>query len=98
MKYTVHGGIHVLCFIILCLYGMCAVCTLMHVCCAGELKGVMRVGAFAHELLLKGECSADLVLLCEKKPTVSLFNVILRRLVSQFEVRQDHVIVSRFRK
>lgn len=52
----------------------------------GELKGVMRVGSFAHDLLLKGECSAELVLLCEAKPTITLFNIILGRLASRFEV------------
>ncbi len=47
----------------------------------------MRVGAFAHNLLLKGECTTDLVLLCEKKPTITLFNIILQRLIVRFEVR-----------
>ena len=31
---------------------------------SGKLKGVMRVGAFARGLLLRGECSVDLVLMC----------------------------------
>lgn len=33
----------------------------------GELKGVMRVGAFARGLLLRGECTVELVLMCTGK-------------------------------
>ena len=29
----------------------------------GKLKGVMRVGAFARSLMLRGECSVDLALM-----------------------------------
>ena len=53
---------------------------------AGDLKGVMRVGVFAHNLLLKGECSAELVLMCDKKPTMTLFNLVINRLAIRFEV------------
>ncbi|XP_075248768.1 zinc finger RNA-binding protein 2-like isoform X2 [Convolutriloba macropyga] len=34
-----------------------------------ELKGVMRVGNFAKNILLKGEKQLELVVLCDKKPT-----------------------------
>lgn len=36
------------------------------------LKGVMRIGALANGLLLRGEREVELVILCEEKPTRKL--------------------------
>ena len=59
----------------------------MWVCvCAGQLKGVMRVGAFARGLLLKGECSVELILMTASKPNISLFQDLSSRLPAKFEV------------
>ena len=37
-----------------------------------ELKGVMRIGYFAKNIMLKGEKDLELVVLCENKPTETL--------------------------
>lgn len=53
---------------------------------AGELKGAYRVGTHAIGLLLRGECSVELVLMCANKPTHQLFNEVATRLPEKFEV------------
>uniref|UniRef100_A0A8C9W3N0 Zinc finger RNA-binding protein n=1 Tax=Scleropages formosus TaxID=113540 RepID=A0A8C9W3N0_SCLFO len=47
------------------------------------LKGVMRVGVLAKGLLLRGDKSVSLVLLCSEKPTKSLLNSIAEHLPKQ---------------
>ncbi|KAL4617501.1 zinc finger RNA-binding protein-like [Arapaima gigas] len=47
------------------------------------LKGVMRVGVLAKGLLLRGDKSVNLVLLCSEKPTKSLLNCIVEHLPKQ---------------
>ena len=54
--------------------------------CAGDLKGVMRVGAFARGLLLKGECEVELVLMTADKPGGGLFILLSSQLPAKFEV------------
>lgn len=46
----------------------------------------MRVGAFARGLLLKGECSVELILMIATKPTNRLFNDLASSLPAKFEV------------
>ena len=46
---------------LLYLVSMCVMSSLLYI---GKLKGVMRVGSFARSLMLRGECSVDLVLMC----------------------------------
>ena len=53
---------------------------------AGQLKGVMRVGAFARGLLLKGECDVELILMTATKPNISLYQDLSSRLPAKFEV------------
>ena len=53
---------------------------------AGMLKGVMRVGAFARGLLLKGECDVELILMLGIKPNSVLFNDLASRIPTKFEV------------
>lgn len=52
----------------------------------GVLKGVMRVGAFARGLLLKGECNVELILMTATKPNLLLFNNLTAKLPEKFEV------------
>ena len=54
--------------------------------CTGQLKGVMRVGAFARGLLLKGECSVELILMTARKPNFTLFMDLATKLPAKFEV------------
>ena len=54
--------------------------------CVGDLKGVMRVGAFARGLLLKGECDVELVLMTTSKPDGTLFVCLSTHLPAKFEV------------
>lgn len=51
------------------------------------LHGVMRVGLVAKGLLLKGDSSLELVLLCSTKPTVSLLKDVAEKLTAQLEVQ-----------
>lgn len=51
------------------------------------LHGVMRVGLVAKGLLLTGDSSLELVLLCSSKPTVSLLKDVAERLTAQLEVQ-----------
>lgn len=53
---------------------------------AGELRGAYRVGSHAIGLMLRGECSVELVLMCANKPTHKLFNEVATRLPAKFEV------------
>lgn len=46
----------------------------------------MRVGLVAKGLLLKGDKDLELVLLCSKKPTVSLLKQVAEKLTAQLEV------------
>ncbi|XP_026159165.1 interleukin enhancer-binding factor 3-like isoform X2 [Mastacembelus armatus] len=50
------------------------------------LRGVMRVGLVAKGLLLKGDKDLELVLLCSKKPTVTLLGQVAEKLSAQLEV------------
>ncbi|XP_072289920.1 zinc finger RNA-binding protein [Eucyclogobius newberryi] len=50
------------------------------------LKGVMRVGVLAKGLLLSGDKSVNLVLLCSDKPTKTLLTRIVEHLPSQLAV------------
>lgn len=58
------------------------------------LHGVMRVGLVSKGLLLKGDSNLELVLLCAKKPTVSLLKDVAEKLTAQLEVqhRTDHLL------
>ncbi|XP_047434818.1 interleukin enhancer-binding factor 3-like isoform X2 [Mugil cephalus] len=49
------------------------------------LRGVMRVGLVAKGLLLKGDKDLELVLLCSKKPTVTLLKQVAEKLTAQLE-------------
>ncbi|XP_059479660.1 zinc finger RNA-binding protein isoform X4 [Neocloeon triangulifer] len=49
------------------------------------LKGVMRVGVLAKGLLLKGDTSVRLVVLCADKPTVNLLNQVASMLPVQLK-------------
>ena len=48
----------------------------------------MRVGTHAIGLLLRGECTVELVLMCAHKPTDQLFSEVASRLPAKFEVGQ----------
>ena len=61
---------------------------------AGELKGAYRVGTHAIGLLLRGECSVELVLMCANKPTHKLFNEVATRLPEKFEVREKNSYIN----
>ncbi|XP_022253332.1 zinc finger RNA-binding protein-like isoform X3 [Limulus polyphemus] len=50
------------------------------------LKGVMRVGGLAKGLLLTGETSVQLVVMCAEKPTRTLLERVADNLPKQFEV------------
>lgn len=50
------------------------------------LKGVMRVGVLAKGLLLRGDKTVNLVLLCSEKPTKSLLARIVEHLPKQLTV------------
>ena len=52
----------------------------------GELKGVMRVGAYARGLLLRAECSVELVLMTANKPDTTLFHILCGRIPAKLEV------------
>lgn len=60
------------------------------------LHGVMRVGLVAKGLLLKGDSSLELVLLCSAKPTVSLLKDVAEKLTAQLEVqhRSHHLLLN----
>ncbi len=62
--------------------------------CLGMLKGVMRVGAFARGLLLRGECSVELILMTTTKPNISLYQDLASRLPAKFEVQQRLVVMT----
>ncbi|XP_034386581.1 interleukin enhancer-binding factor 3-like isoform X2 [Cyclopterus lumpus] len=49
------------------------------------LRGVMRVGLVAKGLLLTGDKDLELVLLCSKKPTITLLNKVAEKLTAQLE-------------
>ncbi|CAL9707988.1 unnamed protein product [Knipowitschia caucasica] len=53
---------------------------------SGTLKGVMRVGVLAKGLLLGGDKSVNLVLLCSDKPTRTLLSRIVEHLPAQLAV------------
>jgi hypothetical protein len=59
-----------------------------------RLKGVMRVGAFARSLMLRGECTVDLVLMCTGRPTAALFHDIARRMPAKFEELSSEVVYN----
>ena len=61
---------------------------------SGELKGAYRVGAHAVGLLLRGECSVELVLMCANKPTYELFNEVATRLPAKFEVSWKYSTIN----
>ena len=44
------------------------------------------MGSHAIGLMLRGECSVELVLMCANKPTNQLFNEVASRLPAKFEV------------
>lgn len=46
----------------------------------------MRVGLVAKGLLLTGDKDLELVLLCSKKPTITLLNQVAEKLTEQLEV------------
>lgn len=50
------------------------------------LKGVMRVGNLAKGLLLRGDNTVQLVVLCSVKPTVSLLDRVIENLPKQLQV------------
>lgn len=50
------------------------------------LKGVMRVGHLAKGLLLRGDRSVQLVVLCSEKPSVAMLDKIVEDLPKHFEV------------
>lgn len=54
------------------------------------LKGVMRVGILAKGLLLRGDRIVQLILLADKKPTVSLLRTVAEELPKQLAVRFRH--------
>ena len=74
--------------------GKLCVCVLHNTCAhvslfllfPGELKGVMRVGSYARGVMLKGECSVQLVLMCADKPTTSFFNTVASQFQEKLEV------------
>ncbi|XP_054459859.1 interleukin enhancer-binding factor 3a isoform X2 [Anoplopoma fimbria] len=49
------------------------------------LRGVMRVGLVAKGLLLTGDKGLELVLLCSKKPNITLLNQVAEKLTAQLE-------------
>lgn len=51
------------------------------------LKGVVRVGILAKGLVLRGDHSVQLTLLCSKKPTHSLLQRIKQELPRELSVR-----------
>ncbi|XP_028264711.1 interleukin enhancer-binding factor 3-like [Parambassis ranga] len=59
------------------------------------LRGVMRVGLVAKGLLLKGDKNLELVLLCSKKPTLTLLKDVSEKLTAQLEdILADTYVVS----
>lgn len=54
---------------------------------ARVLKGVMRVGLLAKGLLLRGDRTVQLTLLCSRKPTRALLRTISEQLPRQLPVR-----------
>lgn len=50
------------------------------------LKGVMRVGVLAKGLLLRGDATVQLVVLCSDKPTITLLNQVANMLPAQLKV------------
>lgn len=55
------------------------------------LKGVMRVGLLAKGLLLQGDNTVELVVLCAEKPTVTLLKRVVTELPVQLKkVAEDH--------
>lgn len=53
------------------------------------LKGVMRVGDLAKQLMLRGDLRVDLVVLCSEKPTLNLLKKVADLLPGQFSVRNS---------
>lgn len=51
------------------------------------LKGVMRVGDLAKQLMLRGDLRVDLVVLCSEKPTLTLLKKVHELLPDQFQVK-----------
>ncbi|XP_034043916.1 interleukin enhancer-binding factor 3-like isoform X2 [Thalassophryne amazonica] len=58
------------------------------------LRGVMRVGAVANGLLLKGDLNLELVLLCSTKPTVTLLKQVAENLTAQLKEKEKYVITQ----
>lgn len=54
------------------------------------LTGVMRVGLLAKGLLLRGDRTVRLVLLCSQKPTHALLQRVAEQLPLQLSVRAGH--------
>lgn len=54
-----------------------------------ELTGVLRVGIIAKCLILSGDDSLDLVMLCSKKPTLTLLTKVVSLLPEQLKVKID---------
>ncbi|KAM8764530.1 zinc finger RNA-binding protein 2 [Rhynchonycteris naso] len=55
-------------------------------CSVRILKGVMRVGILAKGLLLRGDRTVQLILLCSQKPTCSLLQRVTEQLPQQLQV------------
>ena len=53
-----------------------------------KLQGVMRVGTLAKGLLLRGDLSVGLVLLCQEAPTAKLLVGVAQLLPKKIVVRQ----------
>ena len=51
-----------------------------------ELTGVLRVGIIAKALILSGDDAIDLVMLCSKKPTLTLLKKVVSLLPEQLKV------------
>uniref|UniRef100_A0A672JEN8 Interleukin enhancer binding factor 3a n=1 Tax=Salarias fasciatus TaxID=181472 RepID=A0A672JEN8_SALFA len=58
------------------------------------LRGVMRVALLAKGLLLKGDKSLELVLLCSNKPTITLLKQVAEKLAAQLEVQKRQTAFS----
>lgn len=58
------------------------------------LKGVMRVGSLAKGLLLHGDTSVNLVVLCAEKPTRSLLYKVAENLPKQLQVHVAFILIS----
>lgn len=58
------------------------------------LKGVVRVGILAKGLVLRGDHSVQLTLLCSRKPTHSLLQRIKQELPRELSVRARRALAS----